>query len=530
MSLFFRKEERRIVVFGNTFPVKDQLKALGARFDGGTKSWVLALSDHNEEALTQVGARGVDAPEKSPVSLAPRPIELESTNETGPSLTVSELIARASMAISQSFPEAVWVVGEIHNVSKKARAVFATIAESKNEGSSDVASLEVRTVIWGDTLNQLAVRHGDDLIEQMLQDGTQVRVKCQVALYRDRAQLSLTIVDVDPNYTKGAIARARAELLAELRKKSLDENNKKLEIPAVPLLIGLISSKGSRAYSDFLDQLLVSKYPGRVVFADASTQGDTVSKTVCQAIDTLVARRVDVIFITRGGGSAADLRWFDDRAIAYKIAECPIPIMAAIGHHDDVCVAELIAHSRHKTPTAAAEYICDFMQKLRDRLKNAAIQVAKVLSRRREFEDRLIVQLVMRLKQGLAYNMQAREKLLVEFQHKLPQLLRVEWDALNFQLVSFGHEFRRFFEKQMNHFEQSLWRRESKLNELNPMPWLRQGWTQLRLGKERLLSAKHLRENDVLQARLIDAKLELTVTQIVPRDSVSQDQIGEGES
>src|SRR5690606_27412899 len=131
------------------------------------------------------------------------------------------------------------------------------------------------------------------------------------------------------------------------------------------------------------------------------------------AINKLCAMNVDVIVITRGGGSAADLRWFDAREVAYAIAGCPIPVVCAIGHHDDQCVAEEIAHTRQKTPTAAAEFILGVFSDTADFIERMAQQLATLLARR--LEDALELQnaLVERLINAAERSLGAkREKLL----------------------------------------------------------------------------------------------------------------------
>ena len=109
-------------------------------------------------------------------------------------------------------------------------------------------------------------------------------------------------------------------------------------------------------------------------------QGERVVPEVRKAIEKLVAHGCDLIVITRGGGSAADLRWFDASEIAYAIVECPTPVICAIGHHDDVCVAEEVSYMRQKTPTAAAEYILAIFSQTRDKIDSLARKLAALLA------------------------------------------------------------------------------------------------------------------------------------------------------
>ena len=128
-------------------------------------------------------------------------------------------------------------------------------------------------------------------------------------------------------------------------------------MPSFPLRVGLITAEGSRAMSDFLDQLHSYKFPEEVIFYPAHMQGESTLKEVAEGLRKLSQMNLDAIVLTRGGGSAADLRWFDTvPRLPYALAEAKMPI-SAIGHHDDVCVAELISYHREKTPTAAADFL-----------------------------------------------------------------------------------------------------------------------------------------------------------------------------
>src|SRR5690606_25259143 len=124
-----------------------------------------------------------------------------------------------------------------------------------------------------------------------------------VSFYRDRGQISLTVEDIDPSFTKGALALAREQLMKALRQKGLDRKNGSLPFPPFPFRVGLVSAKGSRAYSDFTHQLTSGGFPGAIIFESSPMQGEAVPAGITNALAKLVARGVDVIVVTRGGGS-----------------------------------------------------------------------------------------------------------------------------------------------------------------------------------------------------------------------------------
>ena len=262
-------------------------------------------------------------------------------------LTVAKLLDLLDDNLKLHFPLPVWIVGEIQNIGKKSNIYFQ-LAEQQKETRR---TLTIDAVIWRNQLNSIKVNRGDDF----LQEGVKIRCLCSVNLHRERGSISLHVLDVDSTYTLGQLALERENLLRKIRKQGLENKNKKLKLARLPLKIGLITAENSRAYSDFCHQLEQLAVPAQVFFCPTAMQGEEVLTEVPAAIKNLHA--CDLIVITRGGGSASDLRWFDMEEVAYSIVHSPVPVVAAIGHHDDLCVSEEICFMRQKTPTAAADYL-----------------------------------------------------------------------------------------------------------------------------------------------------------------------------
>jgi exodeoxyribonuclease VII large subunit len=158
---------------------------------------------------------------------------------------------------------------------------------------------------------------------------------------------------IDTDFTLGKLAAERERLVQSLRAQGMLDRNPGLPLPLVPLQVGLITSAGSAAYADFLDELMRSGYAWKVLFADSRVQGPEAATDIVQALAMLPSRDVDVIALVRGGGATTDLAVFDSEATALAIARCPIPVVTGIGHETDVSVADLVARN-FKTPTACA--------------------------------------------------------------------------------------------------------------------------------------------------------------------------------
>ncbi len=520
MTIFYSHDKEFIIVSGKTFPHKEAIKALGGRFLGHTKEWQVT---YNPDRLKQIeelclglggGARHlpgpitVEAPLDSDISFE------QENKETVDSkaLSVKELYSLAAGAISTAFPYPIWVIGEIQNFQIKAQAIYFNLAE--HDGRSSQGTVTVSVNIWPSLFKKIEKSLGNS-IAGTLADGLEVRCLCQVSFYRGRGNISLNVIDIDANYLKGALALAREALLKELRAKGLDQANKRLLLVRTPLRIGLLTAEASRAQSDFLHQLEEAAYPGTVIFVPVAVQGETVPKSVCQGMDQLLSQDVDLIVLTRGGGSAADLRWFDDREIAFKIAMSPVPIIAAIGHHDDTCVAEEISFMRRKTPTAAADFIIECFLGVRRNIEQAAelfqarLQRGLLTATEAGTKALQMLQLSATLRLKVNEEALAKQELLLH-QLSLDRLLRNDR-----QLGLIKQNLGLAWERGISRFELDHLRLAGMLNEWDPKPALAKGWTQLLGKKGQVRSVQAIAPGDLIRARVLDGEIIARVENVI---------------
>lgn len=176
----------------------------------------------------------------------------------------------------------------------------------------------------------------------------------------------MTVVDIDPAYTLGDMARRRKEIIRRLEEEGVLTLNKELEMPLLPQRVAVISSATAAGYGDFCNQLLNNSdglvfYPH--LFA-AVMQGDKVEASVIAALNAIYKEvdRWDVVVIIRGGGATSDLSGFDTYDLAANCAQFPLPIITGIGHERDDTVIDMVSHTRVKTPTAAAEFLINRMR------------------------------------------------------------------------------------------------------------------------------------------------------------------------
>lgn len=520
MALYFKIEGGKIVFYGDTFNHRPVIKELGARFNGENKTWTVQDSPEMRDRAASIaslsaGKKSSQVIDDAQSSINTKTVDKPTVNENldpALGLTISQLVNLADRAISQAFPTPIWVIGEIQSCTKRAGGtIYFDFAEGKT-GAHQTATVTVKCNIWQNTVQWLLKRHGKDKFENVLVDGNRLRALVQVKLYKDRGQISLTVEDIDPSFTQGALALARAELLKKLRQQGLDQKNKLIPMPSFPFRIALITAEGSRAHSDFEHQLTSSGvFCGEVVFIPCAMQGDNVPKNVVWAINRAQEAAVDVIVICRGGGSAADLRWFDGEEIALSIANAAVPIIAAIGHHDDTCVAEEIAHLREKTPTAAADRILGIFSDTRTSINEKAHTLAVILEREMTRFDRQ--QLALKERLGTALEQ------LFSDQHRSLLLRTIDLQR-GFEALAGRQESHHIsIAGQMNHaanqvlhkMSESLFALNQRLTQLDPKPWLKEGWTQLVSAGKKITSIHDVEIGDHLTARVVDGTFTLKI-------------------
>ena len=252
-----------------------------------------------------------------------------------------------------------WVCGEIqgYDRSRTKRHIFFDLCE-KDEETQDVVA-KIGLVIFANRkplIERILAENGHPF---ELKDDIEVKFLCKVDFYPPHGALRLIVEEIDPAYTLGKIAAEKQRLIALLKKKGVLDKNKQLPLPDVPLRIGLITSYDSAAYNDFLSELRMSGFGFQVSYRNALMQGKDAEDDICRALDDYYrqAEKFDVLVITRGGGSIADLSCFDSRKIAERIAQSPLPVLSGIGHEIDLTVTDLAAHSYQKTPTAVAKFL-----------------------------------------------------------------------------------------------------------------------------------------------------------------------------
>jgi exodeoxyribonuclease VII large subunit len=265
-----------------------------------------------------------------------------------PTYSVGELAEAINSALRRRFTDGVWVRGEIQGWSERGAHAYFRLVEESEEGK---AALNVQFFANSRMrLRPILAKH-----RLRLGDGLKVRIFGHLDYFAPSGQLGLKMSGLDPRFTLGEMAMERDEVVRRLVASGLFDANRRTSVPAAPLRVGVVASTASAAWGDFTHELDRSGLAFRLRVVDVRVQGEWAVDMVCAALRTLTRHDdLDVVVLIRGGGSKTDLATFDHESIALAIATSPMPVFTGLGHEIDRSVADEVAHSSLKTPTACA--------------------------------------------------------------------------------------------------------------------------------------------------------------------------------
>jgi len=295
-------------------------------------------------------------------------------------LTVSELNHFIRDVLNSGFPQAVWVCGEIqgYDRGKDKKHVFFELCE-KDPATRDITA-RIGLVIFAQARPKIdaILRKAENAFE--LKDDIEVKFLCKVDFYPGHGQVRLIVEAIDPVHTLGKIAQDRQRLISLLKQKGVLEKNKQLALPEVIMNVGLITSYDSAAYHDFISELKRSGYGFKIFLVNSIMQGKNTESSIINALRVLAGiDGMDVIVITRGGGSIAELSCFDSEKIAVAISQLGIPVLSGIGHEINTTVTDLAAHTFAKTPTAIAKFLIERLKEFIEGIEERQGRIVEAL-------------------------------------------------------------------------------------------------------------------------------------------------------
>jgi exodeoxyribonuclease VII large subunit len=261
----------------------------------------------------------------------------------------------------------VWVEGEVTEFRRQPgwQAVFFTLKDPAD----------------GSCLPVTMTRSGFDALRLELAEGMTVHVFGRPELYGARGVFQLRALSIEA-LGLGAVLAGIERLKRKLAAEGLFAAERKRTLPLFPRRIGLLTGNEAAAKRDFLTAVAARFPAASVLVAQTYVQGPQAAGAIAATLGTLAREPgIDVIVLTRGGGSFEDLLPFSDERVVRAVASSPVPLVSAVGHEQDTPLCDLAADVRASTPTAAARLVVPDEGELRNRLAELRAALARGATR-----------------------------------------------------------------------------------------------------------------------------------------------------
>jgi exodeoxyribonuclease VII large subunit len=280
----------------------------------------------------------------------------------------------------------VWVEGEVTELRRHERwaTVFFTLKDPSD----------------GSCVGVTMARGRFDALRLELADGERVHVFGRPELYEQRAEFKLRALTIE-RFGAGAHLASLEQLKATLAAEGLFADARKRPLSFLPRRIGIVTGNDAAAKRDVVTTIRSRFPPASVLIAETYVQGPRAAAEIVAAIGALCEEPdVDVLVLTRGGGSFEDLLPFSDERVVRAVASCPVPVVSAVGHEQDTPLCDLAADVRASTPTAAGKLVVPELTELFGRLDRARGALARSVRRTLERDLQQLDRSVERLRAG----------------------------------------------------------------------------------------------------------------------------------
>ncbi|EHR41809.1 exodeoxyribonuclease VII large subunit [Alishewanella jeotgali] len=325
--------------------------------------------------------------------------------------TVSRLNSEVRLTLELQFQQ-LWLVGEVSN--------FVAAASGHWYFSLKDQAAQVKVAMFKQANRYATVRP---------QNGQQVLIRARISVYEPRGEYQLLAEFIEPAGA-GLLKQQFEQLKAKLAAEGLFAPERKRPLPANPRRVGVITSPTGAAVRDIIT-VLARRAPGiELIIYPCQVQGETAAAQLRNMLSSAIRRNeVDVLIIGRGGGSIEDLWCFNDEALARAVAECPIPIVSAVGHEIDFALTDFVADVRAATPSAAAELVSPDQSQYLTALTQLQQRLSRAVRRQLAQQQPRLMQLQQRLQQlhpqrRLEQQQQRLDELQLRLQRRMQQHLQ----------------------------------------------------------------------------------------------------------
>ena len=307
----------------------------------------MPLFDHAQELAKRLSASGASSAQSSrtktttPKTAPPHtPANKKAQAQEEKIYQVAEINRAVKLSLEHRYND-VWIQGELSDVRPSAAGhVYFTLNDERTQA-------QLRGVMF---------RSDASRSKAQVREGLRVELRGTLSLFESRGQYQM-IARQARVAGAGNLAARFEEIRKKLEKEGLFSEERKRELPYFPRVVGVVTSTKGAALRDVL-RVADERCPTHFIVADCRVQGDDAPASILAALKSI--QRIpdlDVVIITRGGGSSEDLWAFNDEQVARAIAACKVPVVSGVGHEVDITIADLVADTRAATPSNAAEIV-----------------------------------------------------------------------------------------------------------------------------------------------------------------------------
>lgn len=411
-------------------------------------------------------------------------------------LSVTEFIDLTNQVLQ---PMRVTIQGEVTSVAVRASAVFFSLADSR-AAATQPAKLDC--VVWQYRYRELPFK---------LTEGMQLQVVGRASIYKASGKFSLVAEQLSP-MGEGALRQALEALKLRLQQSGLFDAARKRPLPQYPQRVGLVTSLRGDARNDFLTHL--GQFGFEVVQVDVRVEGLAATDELVAAIKLLNEQPhpVEVIVITRGGGSLESLQAFNSEAVARAVAASRIPVVSAVGHENDVTIADLVADARASTPTAAAKLLSESWRQAKQELTHYAPSILSAFTRHLQLQQQAVERSHFQLSQLVTHH---RRRLDIERQLLANNFLIWQQRLIQFRqtITTMSIQWPRWWQSILQQQRQLLLQLENQLELSDPLRRLQQGYALVSTNQHAVInSVQQLVAGDEIKVQLSDGRITAVVS------------------
>ena len=327
---------------------------------------------------------------------------------------------------------------------------------------------------------------------------------------------SWIVSDINPEYTMGDLARRRQQIVAQLKAEGVFDLQRELTLPLFAQRIAVVSSDGAAGYGDFCRQLHDNSahYIYKVELFAATMQGEAVEHSVIAALNRIYSRHdsFDVVLIIRGGGATSDLSGFDTLALAENVANFPLPVITGIGHDRDESILDMVAHTRVKTPTAAAQLLVDNLVRTESMIDAARQSIVDSTQRRMQRERVRVESLSARIPMMFSLVKTKEEARVDMLARRIETATQRRIATALMQIDSLQAKLQSAVNRQLVDARHRLQLIEQRVEAVNPERLLQRGYSITTYNGRAVRNATELPEGAVVETRVEKGKFTSVVT------------------